>query len=157
MYNNPYYNLYGMNNQMYGQGSQNFTQPNYSQIPTAQNVQNVQPVQNVPTIQQVNKNILPGKIVESADIVKSIEIPMDGSVFYFVLADGSGIVTKQLTNNGTCKTVIFKPISDEKEEVKAITLDDLKSSIDELKNKDNSDVLNLLEEIKKEIKKKGDK
>ena len=52
---------------------------------------------------------LQGKLIDNAEVVKVIEIPMDGSVSYFPLADGSAIVTKQLQKDGTSKTIIYKP------------------------------------------------
>lgn len=161
MYNNPYY----MQNyaQNYGQNNQNYMQqPTYNQMPQQNVVQNLQQ----PT-QQVQQRGLPGKVVESLDVIKSIEIPLDGSVSYFVLADGSGIVTKQLTSNGTSKITIFKPISEEKEEIKPITLEDIKMSIDGLNiselgaiKKSVENLASSVEDLNKQIKdfkKKGDK
>ena len=52
---------------------------------------------------------LQGKSVESLDVVKATEIPLDGSISYFPLTDGTAIITKQLQADGTSKTVIYKP------------------------------------------------
>ena len=52
---------------------------------------------------------LQGKLVDSIEVVKAIDIPLDGSTSYFALADGSAIVTKQLQKDGTSKTIIYKP------------------------------------------------
>ena len=52
---------------------------------------------------------LQGKLVDSIDVVRAIDIPLDGSTSYFALADGSAIVTKQLQKDGTSKTIIYKP------------------------------------------------
>lgn len=81
--------------------------------------------------------ILPGKVVESLDVVKAIDIPLDGNTSYFPLADGSAIVSKQLQLDGTSKVIIYKPVVDEPEkEVKYVTENDLeiiKKEIEDLK------------------------
>ena len=53
-----------------------------------------------------------GKIVESEDIVKATDIPMDGNMYYFPKADGSMIYSKQWLANGTTRLIAFKPILD---------------------------------------------
>ena len=52
---------------------------------------------------------LQGKTVESFEVAKVMEIPLDGSTSFFPLADGSAIITKQLQQDGTSKTIIYKP------------------------------------------------
>ena len=42
-----------------------------------------------------------------------MDIPLDGSVSYFPLTDGTAIVTKQLQADGSSKTIIYKPINEE--------------------------------------------
>ena len=78
---------------------------------------------NNPTIQQQNMQQtytpqpqvpmtiqgLQGKTVDSLDVVKAMDIPLDGSVSYFPLVDGSAIITKQLQQDGTSKTIVYKP------------------------------------------------
>lgn len=61
--------------------------------------------QNPQTYQQV----LQGKAVESVDVVKAMDIPLDGSISYFPTTDGTAIVTKQLQKDGTSRTIIYKP------------------------------------------------
>lgn len=53
-----------------------------------------------------------GKVVESMDIVKVTDIPMDGNVYYFPKADGEEIYTKQFLPNGQTRILTFKPLSD---------------------------------------------
>ena len=53
-----------------------------------------------------------GKIVENEDVVKTIDIPMDGNMYYFPRADGSVIYGKQWLANGTTRLLTFKPIFD---------------------------------------------
>lgn len=99
MYNyNPYY------------GQQTYTQPRY------------QPIEPQYLTQQP-KGLL-GKSVDSVDVVKAIDIPLDGSVSYFPLTDGSAIVTKQLQMDGTSKIMVYKPIIEQKETVKTISYEE---------------------------------
>ena len=44
---------------------------------------------------------LQGKTVESLEVAKVMEIPLDGSTSFFPLADGSAIITKQLQADGS--------------------------------------------------------
>lgn len=98
-----------------------------------------QPIPQQPIINNIG---LQGKSVDSIDVVKAMDIPLDGSVSYFPLTNGTAIVTKQLQQDGTSKTVIYKPIKEEqekKEEVKIdyLTKDDLvvfKENNNSLKN-----------------------
>ena len=64
--------------------------------------------QNPQTYQQASLG-LQGKLVDSIEVVRAIDIPLDGSTSFFPLADGSAIVTKQLQKDGTSKTIIYKP------------------------------------------------
>ena len=108
-----------------------------------------------PIEQNVNNNIQPkpalnGKQVESLDVVKAMDIPMDGTISYFPIADGSAIVTKQLPMDGTSKIMIYKPtIEDKKDQVKFLVEDDLEDLKDDIK-----DIKKELKELKK--KKKDD-
>lgn len=77
---------------------------------------------------------LNGKIVESIDVVKAMDIPMDGSISYYPLSDGTSIVTKQLQMDGTSKIVTYKRmIEEEKEDTRYITLADLDKVRNEIK------------------------
>ena len=49
-----------------------------------------------------------GKTIDNIEVVKAIDIPLDGSISYFPLADGSAIVSKQLQQDGTSKIIIYK-------------------------------------------------
>ena len=84
---------------------------------------------------------LMGKVVDSADIVKVTDIPLDGSTSYFPLVDGSAILTKKLQVDGTSKIVVYKPVVEEpKETPKYVTyaeLDDIKKHIKDLEDKLN--------------------
>lgn len=138
MYNNPYFNQ-----QQRFQGMNMMQQP----MPTQQYIP------PMPTIQQNN---LQGKIVDSVDVVKAMDIPLDGSVSYFPLTDGSAIISKQLQSDGTSRTVIYKPTENEKEKsVKYLTIDELETALNELEDMQN--IKDDIKEIKKQLKgfKKG--
>lgn len=139
MYNNPYYNptprYQSNNNQM--------AQPNY--------MQPIPPIQPMPTMN--NQMGLLGKSVDSIDVVKAMDIPLDGSISYFPLADGTAIVSKQLQIDGTSKTIIYKPVlEDKKDVVKYATLDDLQEAIDNLDLNDIQDLREDIKDIKKQLK-----
>lgn len=118
-----------------------------------------QPMYQVP-ISQPTSSSLQGKIVDSIETAKNQDIQLDGSISYFALTDGTAIVSKQLQADGTSKTTIYRPISEEQVELpKYATLDDIKK---EINNIDLSDIDDLKEEIRdlkkqlKDLKKKGD-
>ena len=141
------------NNNNYYQPPKNMGVPNYQQ-PIYQ-----QPMYQVPISQPTSSGLL-GKLVDSVDVVKSMDIPLDGSVSYFPLTDGSAIVSKQLQADGTSKTTIYRPINEEQIEIpKYATLDDIKK---EINNIDLSEIDDLKEEIRdlkkelKNLKKKGE-
>lgn len=111
---------------------------------------------------------LQGKLVDSIEVVRAIDIPLDGSTSFFPLADGSAIVTKQLQADGTSKTVVYKPIQEseiKKDTPKYIT----EKELQEMLKEEPKDIKELKEEMKtmkrqlrditddlKDIKKKGD-
>ena len=118
-----------------------------------------QPMYQVP-ISQPTSSGLQGKIVDSIETAKNQDIQLDGSISYFALTDGSAIVSKQLQADGTSKTTIYRPISEEQVELpKYATLDDIKKEIEKV---DLSEIDDLKEEIRdlkkdlKNLKKKGD-
>lgn len=139
-------NYYPNYNQFYGQ----------MQMPKMQPTQPVQPVQPMQTMeqyqpQQIYKQIgLQGKSVDSIDVVKAMDIPLDGSVSYFPLVDGTAIVTKQLQADGTSKTVVYKPIEDKEiaNVPKYITKEDLDK---EIKKVDNSGIKDDIKTLKRKI------
>ena len=51
-----------------------------------------------------------GKMVDSIDVVKATDIPMDGSTYYFPKADGTEVYCKQWLQNGTTRILTFKPV-----------------------------------------------
>lgn len=53
-----------------------------------------------------------GKMVDSIDVVKATDIPMDGNAYYFPKADGTEVYMKRWLSNGTTEITAYKPILD---------------------------------------------
>lgn len=49
-----------------------------------------------------------GKMVASPEDIRPNDIPMDGSISFFPLKDGTAIYAKQWTGNGTIATAVYK-------------------------------------------------
>lgn len=129
MYNNPYY-----------------SQQRFQPMP-------MQPTYNQPIIPQTQQLGLLGKVVDGVDVVKSMDIPLDGSISYFPLADNSIILTKQLQSDGTSKITMFKPVQEEQKELpKYATIDDLKNAIEDIDLSEIDDIKEDIKELKKEFK-----
>ena len=94
---------------------------------------------------------LQGKSVDSIDVVKAMDIPLDGSISYFPLTDGTAIVTKQLQMDGSSKTIVYKPLENEepKQEIKYITNEQLDEAI---KKVDNKELKDDIKTMKRQIK-----
>lgn len=75
------------------------------------------------TSQQMN---VIGKIVDSIDVVKATDVPMDGNMYYFPKADGTEIFGKQWMMNGQTRILTFKPILDSEPNNMSITDEKLK-------------------------------
>ena len=76
MFNNPYLNR------------------NYQAYQTQPYMQTINQPLVTPMPQNIVNNVsLQGKSVESIDVVKAMDIPLDGSISYFPLTDGSAILS----------------------------------------------------------------
>lgn len=65
-------------------------------------------------VQQMQLPIgLNGKIVPSVEVITANDVPMDGSVAVFPKQDMSEIYVKFWENNGTIRTIVFKPLSEQ--------------------------------------------
>ena len=93
---NQFQNPYDRMNQ-YQSYQQNLQQP-------------VVPTQMSGANQQMN---VIGKIVDSMDVVKATDVPMDGNMYYFPKADGTEIFGKQWLANGQTRILAFKPVLDQ--------------------------------------------
>lgn len=107
-----------MNPNFYG----NYMQPQQQYNPYMQRMENLQqfqqaiqqPLQNNPNLSPgLNMLASLGKVVESMDMVKVADIPMDGNMYYFPKADGTEIYSKQFMPNGQTRILTFKPVSEE--------------------------------------------
>ena len=106
-----------------------------------------------PPVQLTKPSGLLGKVVDSIDVVKSLEIPLDGSTSYFPLANGEAIISKQLQTDGTSKIVVYKPTQeDKKEAIQFATLDDIQAAINDLDLSDIQELKDDIKEIKKQLK-----
>lgn len=103
-------------------------------------------------MQLTKPSYLLGKSVDNIDVVKATDIPLDGSISYFPLTDGSAIVSKQLQNDGTSKIVVYKPSEEKKEAVQFATLEDIQDAINDLDLSDIQDLKDDIKEIKKQLK-----
>ena len=139
---------------------QPFPNPNYyaqyqQQFnPYMQRMENLQQFQQAiqqPPVQQqmaMPNQLTPlGKVVESLDIVKVMDIPMDGNMYYFPKADGTEVYSKQFMPNGQTRILTFKPITDDNPN--NLPLDEEKSKFDTFKA--------FLEGIQADIKTLSDK
>jgi len=137
MYNqyNPYINRF------YGQQQANMPQP--MEMPIQQ--------QNMSQTALNRQNILYGKQVDSLEVVKAIDIPLDGSISYFPLANGSAIVTKQLQQDGTSKITIYEPKT-QKDDIKFATIEDVDKRLEKLDFSEIDDLREDLSDLKKELK-----
>ena len=134
MYN---YGMYGNRPQFY---------PYQYQPQQMQAQQPVQPVQPIPETPIFKQPIgLQGKSVDSVDVVKAMDIPLDGSVSYFPLTDGTAIVTKQLQADGTSKTLVYKPTEME-------DMDKLPKYVTEEQFQEKMQNIDVSKEVKEDIK-----
>lgn len=132
---NPYMNRF------YGQQQTNM--PQSMEMPMQQ--------QNTPQMVLNRQNILYGKQVDSLEVVKAIDIPLDGSISYFPLANGSAIVTKQLQQDGTSKITIYEPKT-QKNDIKFATIEDIDKRLEKIDFSEIDDLKDDLEDLKKELK-----
>lgn len=97
---------------------------------------------------------LQGKTVDSIEVVKATDIPLDGSISYFPLVDGSSIVTKQLMQDGTSRMIVYKPV--ETQQPKQVEVQETYITEKELDEKlsklDNKELKAEIEKMKKQIK-----
>lgn len=136
---------------MYGNNFYNPTtrfQPNITNL-----TQPMQPTTYIPPVQSqpIQGSGLQGKIVESIDVVKATDIPLDGSVSYFPLTDNSAIVTKKLKSDGTSEIIVYKP-AEESQSPKYATIEDLDNKIKEIDLSELDDLKDDLKDLKKQIK-----
>lgn len=141
-----------------------------------QPMQPMQPMQMQPQMQPMQMPMqrqelgLQGKVVDNIEVVKAMDIPLNGSVSYFPIADGTAIASKQIMMDGTSKTIIYKPVTEAEENIdkpEYITIEDFNKKIkevdvssfkDEIKNikRQIEDLTEDIKDINKDIKKRKD-
>ena len=138
---NPYYNPNMMNTNQNSYTNQFLPQ---------QRIMQPEPYMQPQPIRQATQG-LQGKSVDNIEVVKAMDIPLDWSISYFPLTDGSAIVTKQLQSDGTSKIIVYKPVEEKEEQqkIKYITLEQLD---ERLKDLDTDDYKDTLKAMKRQIK-----
>lgn len=100
-------NSYAQMNNMYAQQNN----PYADRMNFLQNYQQSLQQPLVPTqMSGANQMSTLGKMVDSIDVVKATDIPMDGNTYYFPKADGTEVYCKQWLQNGTTRILTFKPV-----------------------------------------------
>lgn len=92
---------------------------------------------------QTQQNVLQGKVVDGYEVVRAIDIPLDGSTSFFPLADESAIATKKLKPDGTSEIKLYK-LSEDNKAPQYITED----KVSELIKAETTDINELKEELK---------
>ena len=139
-----------------------YQQPQFN--PYMQRMENLQQFQqSLQGTQMSLPNQIPaiGKVVESMDIVKVTDIPMDGNTYYFPKADGTEVYSKQFMPNGQTRILTFKPflednpnnLSNEEEKLKFDTFNEVLRGIqDDIKTlTDKVDKISKPTRAKKEV------
>lgn len=142
MYGNPYQQQMKQFNQQQVQQymPQNFTQPIIPQQSIFNKVSEIQ-----------------GKPVDSIEVVKAMDIALDGSINYFPLTDNSAIVTKQIQQDGTSKIIVYKPVDIEEDsnKEKYVTESELTNAIKNIDvnawKEENKLIKKQLKEISRDI------
>lgn len=141
-----YYPQMNMNNNPYGsyQMQPNPYMDRMMQLQQfQQNLQQPMNSQQLPTI---------GKIVENIDMVKTMDIPMDGSVYYFPKADGTEIYSKKWLPNGQTQIMTYRPMIDDSDINNNVQQNDLQMQINVL-NENTSAFLKSIDERLEKIEK----
>ena len=145
---NPYYGYTPQYGKTPYYMQQPMTTPQY-QSQANEYMQNIQPT----TYQKPLG--LQGKTVDNIEVVKATDIPLDGSISYFPLVDGSSIVTKQLMQDGTSRMIVYKPAETTPKantaENKEIYVTE-KQLDEKLKTFNNEELKQEIEKLKKQIK-----
>ena len=145
----PYQNFFPQMNNNYQMPMQNPYMDRMAQLQQYQhNLQQPMSQASMPGASQ-QMNVI-GKIVDSIDVVRATDVPMDGNMYYFPKADGTEIFGKQWLPNGQTHILTFKPdldidpnnvsnadeklkigLSDEATEVFMKRFDDIEKRLDE--------------------------
>ena len=107
---------YSQINNPYAQTNNMYAQPNNPYADRMNFLQNYQQSLQQPVVPTQMSGATQmsalGKMVDSIDVVKATDVPMDGSMYYFPKADGTEIFGKQWMPNGQTRILTFKPTLD---------------------------------------------
>lgn len=109
-----------------------------------QQQEQILPTQMPGTSQQ---NVM-GKIVDSIEAVKAVDIPMDGNIYYFPKADGTEIYGKQWQSDFTTRILTYKPCLDSSSN--NLSSNDKKSKFD-LSDESTELFMNKFDELSEKI------
>lgn len=142
----PYPTFYPQMNNNYQMPMQN---PYMDRMAQLQQYQQSLQQQVVPTQTPVSNQMSAlGKMVDSIDVVKATDIPMDGNTYYFPKADGTEVYCKQWLQNGTTRIFTFKPVLED-------NINNLSSDTEKLKISLSDDVtdafMKRFDELEKRI------
>lgn len=87
-----------------------------------------------PSLPTMPPNGLTGHVVASDAEIKPQDVPMNGNAAYFPAQDGSVIYAKAWNPNGSITTVRYVPQMDEKQEVPAVTLQDVMDQLNDIQD-----------------------
>ena len=111
------YPNYSQMNNPYAQMNNMYAQPNNPYADRMNFLQNYQQSLQQPMLPTqmsgTNQMSSLGKMVDSRDVVKATDIPMDANTYYFPKADGTEVYCKQWLQNGTTRILTFKPVFDD--------------------------------------------
>lgn len=124
--------------------NQQYQYPNYQQMMQ----QYQQPVQQ--PVQQ--RNVIQGKVVDSLEVAKSIDIALDGSLSVFPLADNSAVVLRKLNMDGTSMFKVFKPVEIKETKIEYVTKNNFKGILDEFTSEVINNMQDDIKDLKKEVK-----
>ena len=102
---NPMYNSYGS---LYG--GQPLSNP---MVGYQERMAQLQQQYNMPQQYAQPLSGLLGKVVDSVEVVRATDIPMDGNCYYFPKADGSEVYAKRWLPNGTTEVLVYKPSTEQ--------------------------------------------
>lgn len=132
----------------------NYTQPfmGYPNMSRPQPQPQMFSEQYMPQQNYIKPQILQGKTVDNIEVVKATDIPLDYSISYFPIADGSAIVTKQLMPDGTSKTMIYKPTEQDEKITKYITSEELENIMNDYQPAGFKELRDEVKNLKRQIR-----
>lgn len=128
-------------NMPYQQPMMNYT-PNYgtyqyNPMASYQRYQQPEPTQGIS-----------GRVVQAVETINPNEVPMDGSVAFFPKQDLTEIYAKSWNADGTIRTLIFKPVLNDKTDILSGDTEKLEFDLSE---KATEDIMAKLNELSEKI------